>query len=136
MVDPVNALNEWWSLIKPGGYLVLVVPDEDLYEQGTWPSRFNADHKHTFRLNKNESWSPVSFDVLKLVNELPGVKVISAEIQDADYNHQLKASFPITLKAITPAFSLIGKIIHKFLTLVKPCTINSKIFDFNFMAYL
>tara|TARA_B100000929_G_scaffold194153_1_gene153930 strand:- start:869 stop:1180 length:312 start_codon:yes stop_codon:yes gene_type:complete len=32
MHDPEKALLEWWKLIKPGGYLVLVVPDEDLYE--------------------------------------------------------------------------------------------------------
>ena len=33
MVDAKLALNEWWKLVKPGGYLILIVPDEDLYEQ-------------------------------------------------------------------------------------------------------
>lgn len=33
MFDPPQALQQWWELIKPGGYLVLVVPDENLYEQ-------------------------------------------------------------------------------------------------------
>lgn len=114
MVDPVNALNEWWSLIKPTGYLVLVVPDENLYEQGVWPSLFNADHKHTFRLSKKESWSPVSFDICELVSTLPGIKIISAEIQDAHYNHKLKASFPLKIQSIPFPLSLLGKIIRKF----------------------
>ncbi|MBK8741304.1 MAG: class I SAM-dependent methyltransferase [Betaproteobacteria bacterium] len=52
MHDPPAALAEWWSLLKPGGYLILVVPDEDLYEQGIWPSIFNRDHKATFRLGQ------------------------------------------------------------------------------------
>jgi len=34
MKDVPAALNQWWALVRPGGYLILVVPDEDLYEQG------------------------------------------------------------------------------------------------------
>jgi SAM-dependent methyltransferase len=85
-----SALSQWWSLVKPGGYLVLVVPDEDLYEQGIWPSIFNTDHKATFRLNKAESWSPVSCDIKQAVLELPKARLISAEIQDAAYDYQLQ----------------------------------------------
>ena len=44
MLDPPSALRNWWSLVKPGGFMILVVPDEDLYEQGIWPSAFNHDH--------------------------------------------------------------------------------------------
>ena len=86
---PAEALQEWWKLVKPGGYLVLVVPHEDLYEQGFWPSRFNTDHKATFRLGGSRSWSPVSFDVRALVLALPGADLISAEIQDFAYLHSL-----------------------------------------------
>lgn len=94
MVDPRAALSQWWSLVKPGGYLVLVVPDEDLYEQGIWPSRFNSDHKHTFRLNNEKSWSPVSHDILKLVRGLPGAKIIAADIQDNYYDYSLRTKYP------------------------------------------
>lgn len=100
MFNPVNALNEWWLLVKPGGYLILVVPDEDLYEQGNWPSLFHGDHKNTFRLNKNKSWSPVSFEVVELVKNLPDVQIISAEIQDKFYDYQLKTSYPAKYKHI------------------------------------
>lgn len=86
---PAEALQEWWQLVKPGGYLVLVVPHEDLYEQGFWPSRFNPDHKATFRLGGSSSWSPVSFDIRALVLGLPGASLISAEIQDFAYIQSL-----------------------------------------------
>jgi SAM-dependent methyltransferase len=90
MHDPAAALREWWSLLKPGGYLVVVVPDEDLYEQGVWPSIFNRDHKTTFRLDKPESWSAVSYDIREIVGTLPGCEIISAEVQDAHYDYSLR----------------------------------------------
>lgn len=90
MDDPAAALRDWWSLLKPGGYLVLVVPDEDLYEQGIWPSIFNRDHKTTFRLDKPDSWSAVSHDIRKLVAALPGCEIVSAEIQDTHYDYALQ----------------------------------------------
>jgi hypothetical protein len=43
------------------------VPDEDLYEQGIWPSEFNVDHKHTFTICKARSWSPVSINLTDLL---------------------------------------------------------------------
>ena len=64
--DPFAALRNWARVVAPGGYLVVLVPDEDLYEQGVWPSSFNADHKHTFTFHKPSSWSPVSVNLTEL----------------------------------------------------------------------
>lgn len=89
MVDPVAVLARWWSLVKPGGYLIVVVPDEDLYEQGIWPSAFNSDHKSTFRLGKSESWSPVSHDILALCKALPASEVVSADLQCFNFDPAL-----------------------------------------------
>ncbi len=90
MYDPNNSLQERWKLVKPGGYLVVVVPDENLYEQGIWPSRFNSDHKNTFRLRENTTWSPVSHDIEALVKALPNAEVISAETHDHHYDYSLQ----------------------------------------------
>lgn len=92
MRDVPNALGQWWRLVREGGYLVLVVPDEDLYEQGGWPSLFNMDHKATFRLNNSRSWSPVSYDVESLVKMLPGSELLSCERHDFGYDYTLKKS--------------------------------------------
>lgn len=97
MYNPKNALNEWWELVKPDGYLVIVVPDEDLYEQGLWPSKFNSDHKNTFTLKKEKSWSPVSHNIEALIKALPKAEIISIDTHDQYYNYdlQFKHGMPI-----------------------------------------
>ena len=88
MHEPYHALKEWFSILKPGGYLFIIVPDEDLYEQGHYPSRFNHDHKWTFTLNKKKSWSPKSINVLDLIKNLDG-ELVSAQLQDHNYDYKL-----------------------------------------------
>ena len=86
MHDPRKALHEWWKLVRPGGHLFFIVPDEDLYEQGVFPSRFNPDHKATFTLSKAQSWSPLSLNVLDLAHSLPGGQIVSLVLQDQGYD--------------------------------------------------
>lgn len=54
--SPDHALGRWLIALKPGGYIVCLVPDEDLYEQGEFPSTFNPDHRNTFTMWKEEEW--------------------------------------------------------------------------------
>ena len=70
MVDVTESLRNWLRIVKPGGYLIITVPDEDLYEMGYWPSKWNGDHKHTFTIYKEKSWSPVSINIFDLIVEL------------------------------------------------------------------
>jgi SAM-dependent methyltransferase len=83
------ALAGWWTLVKPGGHLIIVVPHEDLYEQGYWPSVFNTDHKATFRLDAMRSWSPVSYDLRTLLGDLPHAEIIDIGVQDSGYDYTL-----------------------------------------------
>ena len=86
MVDPRIALDHWIRVLKPGGHLVIVVPDEDLYEQGVFPSTFNTDHKWTFTIAKLASWSPRSVNVTDLLNGVSDrVQPIKFELLDASY---------------------------------------------------
>jgi SAM-dependent methyltransferase len=88
--DPVEALGNWIRVVRPGGYLVISVPDEDLYEQGVWPSTFNTDHKMTFTLCKKSSWSPVSVNVFNLLAHFcDKVKPLSVITTDHAYRYQL-----------------------------------------------
>ena len=89
MNDPMKALHEWWKLVNRGGILFFLVPDEDLYEQGFFPSRFNSDHKWTFTISKAKSWSPVSINVLDLVQTLKDSEIVSLQLQDAGYDYRL-----------------------------------------------
>ena len=70
MHDPLEALRHWLRITRPGGYVIVTVPDEDMYEQGVFPSTHNRDHKATFTICKPSSWSPVSVNVLDLVRDL------------------------------------------------------------------
>jgi SAM-dependent methyltransferase len=95
MRNPHEAIQEWWQLVKPGGHFILIVPDEDLYEQGVFPSRFNQDHKFTFTISKAQSWSPVSINVLELLSSLPDGKLVSLVLQDHGYDRRLYRHGPI-----------------------------------------
>jgi len=74
--SPSEALGNWIRICKPGGYITVLVPDEDMYEQGVWPPAFNTDHKSAFTLYKVESWCPKSVNVLDLLRE-SSVEVLS-----------------------------------------------------------
>lgn len=70
--DPVQGLENWIRVTKTGGHLIITVPDEDMYELGHFPSRFNGDHKWTFTIFKEQSWSPRSINILELVAHFAG----------------------------------------------------------------
>lgn len=47
---PIDAILRMLKIVKPGGWVILTVPDFDLYEKRTFPSKFNGDHKSTWSL--------------------------------------------------------------------------------------
>jgi SAM-dependent methyltransferase len=112
MVDARAALNEWWSLLKMGGYMILVVPDEDLYEQKMWPSIFNDDHKHSFTLTSKKSWSPVSNNLISLLKDIPDLKIISQEIQDHGYCYNLQNLNPTPRLKPPKAFKILKELLR------------------------
>lgn len=89
MRDPVIALRRWLDVTVPGGFVIVLLPDEDLYEQGVWPSTYNPDHKHTFTVWKQSSWSPVSINVLDLIQALgQDAELVRLELLDGLFcNH-------------------------------------------------
>ena len=89
MHKPGEAVLEWWQLVRVGGHMIFIVPDEDLYEQGVFPSRFNPDHKATFTISKQQSWSPISINVLDLASSLPNGRLVSLMLQDQGYDRRL-----------------------------------------------
>jgi len=44
--DTKKVLTEWFRVIKPGGYLVLFLPDEQVYRSVTPEGYRNSAHKH------------------------------------------------------------------------------------------
>jgi SAM-dependent methyltransferase len=89
MHDPHRTILNWWSLVRPGGHLFVIVPDEDLYEQGVFPSRYNYDHKHTFTFSKKNSWSAHSINLFELARTLPDGEILSLALNDVGYDRSL-----------------------------------------------
>lgn len=87
MRDPREALRNWWRVVKPGGYLIVIVPDANLYEQGMWPSIHNSDHKVTFSASDSNPWSPVHYNLTSLVDELPNHRLIHLAVCDSGYDY-------------------------------------------------
>jgi SAM-dependent methyltransferase len=85
MLLPNVALRNWWRVIKPGGYLILYIPERDLYEKKTQlPSKWNLDHKHFFLLETDEL--PSTIGILPLINrELSDFNIIYSKICSEGY---------------------------------------------------
>jgi SAM-dependent methyltransferase len=88
--DPREGLRHWFRVLKPGGYLIVTVPDEDLYEQGVFPPTFNKDHKWTFTIQKPTSWSDRSVNVFSLI-EMLGLEADTqrVELLNSTYRYNL-----------------------------------------------
>ena len=90
LVDPAKGLKAWMRVLRPGGHLVITVPDEDLYEQGVFPSTFNRDHKWSFSIFKHASWSNRSLNVLDLVRGLgEAAELVKVELLSSTYRYDL-----------------------------------------------
>lgn len=49
IANPIKAINEWFRVLKVGGYLILIVPHQYLYEKKKYlPSKWNGDHKRFY----------------------------------------------------------------------------------------
>jgi len=109
--EPKEGLKNWFRVIREGGYLIITIPDEDLYEQGVFPSTFNSDHKWTFTIFKEKSWSDKSINVLDLIKTLgAAAEPVRIEKISATYRFELPR-FDQTLTPI--AESAIEFIIRK-----------------------
>lgn len=85
--DPERGLKNWIRIVKSGGYLIITIPDEDMYEGGIFPSRYNPDHKHSFTIYKKTSWCDKSVNVLDLVKAVATqASVERIVLQNAFYN--------------------------------------------------
>lgn len=91
MLDARRAWQEWWLLVKFGGYMIVSVPDEDLYEQGRFQtrSRWSKEHKHTFTIQKLKSWSRHTINMLELINDLCDCQTIKVELVDIGYDYSI-----------------------------------------------
>lgn len=101
MQDVRIALQNWLRVTKPGGYLVITVPDEELYEHGYWPSRYNSDHKWSFTMCRPEPLLPKSINVVDLAKEFAAELSLERMVQINDFFRPELGDFDQTLTPVT-----------------------------------
>jgi len=78
MVQPHIAIQNWIRVVKPGGYIIITIPDEEMYEHDMWPSAFNSDHKWSFTLRYNDGIPEVGRTVMpNTINVLKMCQIIN-----------------------------------------------------------
>lgn len=83
-------MTTWFRVTREGGHAIVTVPDEDLHEQGVFPSTFNRDHKWTFTIHNHPSWSQKSVNVLDLVRQLgEQAELLRVEQLSSTYHYHL-----------------------------------------------
>lgn len=98
MREPITALAGWLTVVKPGGYVVVTVPDWCLYEKMQWPSNFNSDHKSTWSLWLPGSPAPHHILVPDMLTSLAGsCRILKCALVDTNYDYKLPAYIDQTL---------------------------------------
>ena len=86
LYDPYEAFDNWVRICKPGGHIITTIPDEDLYEQGVWPSTHNPDHKTSWTILKDKSWSPDSINLLEFLYQYKDkIEVMKVELVNSSF---------------------------------------------------
>ena len=93
LLSVITALENWLRVLKPKGFLYVVVPDYVLYEKLTWPSRFNPEHRYSFsttisreQVNRQNHYH-IQADLIPLLTELGAeTREVYLEHEGFDFN--------------------------------------------------
>lgn len=103
MVNPTVALKNWVRVVKSGGYIVVTIPDEEMYEHNQWPSKYNNDHKWSFRVYQGNKKLPKSTMIFELLrNFWKDTEIISVVRLEDNYRWDLGPSVDQTGPADGP----------------------------------
>lgn len=91
MSDPLVAMQNWMRVLKKGGHMILLLPDEDMFEQGQWPSAYaGKDHITAWTIKKKQSWCPASINVVDFFGEFADtMEILKIEKLDATYLYSI-----------------------------------------------
>ena len=76
MDDPRAALRDWFTLLKPGGFIIQTVPDWVAYERMEWPSRFNPDHRSSWSMIYKGSIAPIHVHIPSFLAEFSDMATV------------------------------------------------------------
>jgi predicted SAM-dependent methyltransferase len=97
MMDPKVAIKHWVRVCKTGGFIVITIPDEELYEHNMWPSRFNSDHKWSFRIHRGNALHSKSLNVTDLLRLIwKDTEIISIQRIEDNFDWRISDQFDQT----------------------------------------
>jgi SAM-dependent methyltransferase len=84
---PGIAMNNWFRILKSGGYLLIFLPHRDRYERRrTLPSQFNSDHRTFWLPDRYEA--PCTIGLVPLITQvLTGYELISCVVCDEGWRN-------------------------------------------------
>ncbi len=101
------ALDNWIRVCRPGGYITIVIPDEELYERNNWPSKFNIDHKFSFRIYTEKDLHKKHINVVDMIKWVAKkVEVIKIERIEEGFNWNLPRNIDQTIDPSGPECSI------------------------------
>jgi predicted SAM-dependent methyltransferase len=107
MVSVRLALKNWIRVCKPGGYITIVIPDEELYERNHWPSKFNFDHKWSFRIYLEKSPHKRHLNIVDMIEWVDKeVEIIKIERIEEGFDFSLPRNVDQTAPAAGPECSI------------------------------
>jgi len=89
MKNPFDCIKKWFALVKDDGFMIIIIPDGNLYEQNIFPSIFNKDHKNIF-YKDSSTLIKGSVSTMNLIKSLDKYELIKFEIHDNNYNYRFK----------------------------------------------
>jgi SAM-dependent methyltransferase len=84
--NPAKALARWLDVLRPGGYAIFLLPDEDLHGKGRWPNPFNPKHKSSFTIYNDKRALPQSINVLDLVRRVAPIAACERVVLVRDHH--------------------------------------------------
>ena len=88
--NPRECIKDWVKSVKPGGYVVISVPDFYIYEHGNWPSKYNSDHKSSWSITRPASICQLHQHVAdSWPSGLGATWYVKPKLVDTRYNYSL-----------------------------------------------
>ncbi len=83
--DPIEALYNWYRILRHSGHLIVCVPHRDLYEKRSLlPSRWNGDHKTFWLPQKGEPPHTRGLEEI-ILQAIPNADIVLLRILDEGY---------------------------------------------------
>lgn len=113
--EPDVAIQNWWRILKTGGYLILSVPHRDLFERKrSLPSHGNKNHKHFFLIDRYEY--PCTIGLVPFITKnLSNQDIIYVKKCDDGYSCSIveQEAFPLGIHVIASGELSIEAVIKK-----------------------